>query len=285
MAGTNRLAFPILALAFWQTSSLAQARFEVASVKAVQQDSLKLPPGFPAFPGFSQALDESLRMQGGPGTEDPGRIRYSGVTMRMLVKRAYRLRSDQVSVPGWLDEQRYEIEAKVPAGSNKQQLLIMLQSLLIDRFEIQVHREKRQMPVYALTVARGGPKLKPAETPGQPGASGDLADSLSDAAAHFATHQPGSRRFNLRNASVADFIDAISPLDRPVVDKTGLQGAFGFALLYHPQSASRGMDPEVPRGPSLFEAAKSQLGLEFVSTKGDVEILVLDRVRRFPLDN
>ena len=272
----------LAALGFSQTLREKEATFEVASVKAVAQDSAHLLPiRNRPFP-----VDELMRMRGGPGTEDPGRIGYLGVTMRMLVRRAYGLRFYQIAGPGWLDEQRYDVVANVPPGTDNQRLGLMLRSLLTERFQMQVHREKKTKSVYALVVARNGTRLKPAETPRQPKDTADAAGLQGNAMGRLAAQERGMSRFQLPHASVAEFIDSLSPaVDRPVVDRTELRGTFGFTLSYFREFPGGGADSDVPRGPPVFEAVKAQLGLELVPTKDDVEILVLDRVSRFPTGN
>ena len=101
-------------------------------------------------------------MRGGPGTDDPERITFISVTMKRLLMVAYRVDENQISGPGWLDSQRYAIAAKVPAGLTREQVLMMLQDLLAERFHLTIHHERKDFQAYELVVAKGGPKLKPA---------------------------------------------------------------------------------------------------------------------------
>src|SRR5579862_9137335 len=136
--------------------SPAQAKFEVAAVKSVDPNS--------GAPG-------SNVMRGGPGTDDPERITLVSVTMKRLLMVAYRVDENQISGPGWLDSQRYAIVAKVPAGSTREQLLVMLQNLLAERFHLALHHEMKDFPAYELVIAKGGLKLKeadPAASPPEP---------------------------------------------------------------------------------------------------------------------
>src|ERR1035437_8896040 len=100
--------FFLASLVFAQAPS-----FEVASVKPAAPDSAasRMPAALP------EAIQEQMRMSGGPGTKDPGRITYNGVTLKMLLKRAYDISPDQISGPDWLDSERYDIEAKVRSES------------------------------------------------------------------------------------------------------------------------------------------------------------------------
>ena len=103
-------------------------------------------------------------MTGGPGTKDPGRINYSGVTLKMLLKRAYDIGPEQISGPDWLDSERYDIMATVAAGTTPEQFRLMLQNLVAERFELRQHRETKTLAVYLLIVAKNGPKLEAPET-------------------------------------------------------------------------------------------------------------------------
>src|SRR3954464_13945626 len=117
--------------------------FEVASVKPASPDAAGR--GMPALSG---PADEMMRFKGGPGSNSPGRIDYSGVTLKMLLKRAYNVKPDQISGPGWLDTERFDIAAKLPPGTNMESLRLMLQDLLTERFQMRLHRETRTLPVY-----------------------------------------------------------------------------------------------------------------------------------------
>ena len=122
--------------------------FEVASVK---------PATPPSNPGMLM-----IRMQGGPGTPDPGQISYTNVTQRLLLAKAYGVQDYQISGPATIDSERYEVVAKVPKGTTAEQFKVMLQNLLAERFQLTLHHESRKLPLYALVVAKNGPKLKEA---------------------------------------------------------------------------------------------------------------------------
>ncbi len=124
--------------------------FEVASVKAAD-----LPGGGPMMMG----------MRGGPGTSDPGQATFSNVTQRLLLAKAYGVQDYQISGPGWLDTERYQIVVKVPKGTTKEQFQVMLQNLLAERFKLTLHHETKELPLYALVVAKSGPKLKESAPP------------------------------------------------------------------------------------------------------------------------
>ena len=161
LKGTFRMAPAILAaaVALGQTAP-DTLTFEVASVK----------PAAPPTPGRMM-----MGIRGGPGTSDPGQATFSNVTQRMLLAEAYGVQDYQISGPGWLDTERYEIVAKVPKGATKEQYRVMLQNLLAERFHLTLHHETKELPRYELVVAKGGPKLKEAAAPAQPQSADDPA--------------------------------------------------------------------------------------------------------------
>src|SRR4029077_8262602 len=132
------------AMVFGETAPLS---FEVASIKAAAPQ----PPG---------------RFQISMGS-DPGRINYSGVSLKNLVERAYSIKSYQVSGPDWLDSERFDVVAKLPEGATPQDVPKMLQALLAERFKLTVHREQKTLPVYGMVVGKNGVKMQKAD--GQPG--------------------------------------------------------------------------------------------------------------------
>jgi uncharacterized protein (TIGR03435 family) len=271
-------AFLMLAIPGLCQTSQKNPTFEVASVKAVNNSF-----GGRSLPVF---FADNFLFRGGPGSQDPGRINYTGVTMRMLLARAYSLRFDQIAGPSWIDQQHYQLVANVPAGSDDQRVRLMLRSLLTERFQMQLHRESKVMSIYALVAAKGGPKLKPAGKPQEPAEPKKEADREHEAQARFAARKPGEQHFQAAGASVADFINHISIyLDQPVLDRTQLQGKFAFDLSYFHRPPGQDANNDVPPGPSLFEAVKAQLGLELIATKAEVELLFIDKATRLPADN
>ena len=130
--------------AFAQTAENSPT-FEVASVK-------------PAAPITGNTI--RVMMRGGPGSPDPGQITYTNVTVKNVLMNAYGVKGFQISGPGWLDSERYDIVAKVPRGATKAEFMVMLQNLLAERFKLTLHREKKDLPMYALVVGKNGPKLK-----------------------------------------------------------------------------------------------------------------------------
>ena len=94
---------------------------------------------------------------------DPGRINYQGVTLKMLLARAYDVKDFQINGPDWLVTERYDVSAKLPECADRDQVPQMLQALLAERFKLTIHKEQKELPTYDLVVAKGGPKLKPSQ--------------------------------------------------------------------------------------------------------------------------
>jgi uncharacterized protein (TIGR03435 family) len=154
------------------------------------------------------------------------------------------------------------------------QFRALLRNLIEDRFKLKTHREKRNLPAYALVVGSSGPKLSRNETNpnGPPGAGGKA---------------PGVMAFS--NATMGDFATVMqgNVLDRPVLDRTGLQGRFDFTLNWTPdESQFRGTGIQVPppaadaKLPGLFTAIQEQIGLKLESVTAPVEVIVIDSVER-----
>jgi len=131
---------------FAQTAN-SQLTFEVASVRP----SAPVPPSGGVYFGPAR---------GGPGTPDPGQITWSYATLKVMLLTAYDVKNYQISGPAWLDTERYDAIAKVPADGTKEQVRVMWQNLLAERFGLIVHHESREFQVEELVVAKGGPKLK-----------------------------------------------------------------------------------------------------------------------------
>ena len=190
-------------------------------------------------------------------------------SLSYLVKFAYGLQQHQIlGAPDWFTSEWYDISAE-PDGEGEPSFMqwqSMVKKLMADRFQLKFHWEKRDLPVYALTVAKSGPKLtKDQRGPDAPGGMG--------------FGPPGN--CGGTNETMAEFAQAMGQavLDRPVVDQTGLTGKFDFRLTWTPddlQSATRSADAP----PDLFAAIQDELGLKLVSAKAPVNVMVIDRVQR-----
>jgi uncharacterized protein (TIGR03435 family) len=266
----------------------SKLEFEVATVKPfdLRAPSVRKPP-----------------VSGGPETSDPERIAYH-TDLRKLFMQAYGVRSNQVAGPEWIKADGFDIVAKVPAHSTVEQVNVMLQNLLRDRFGVTVHHEMRNAPAYAMVVAKGGLKLKDTA---YPNASADAPDSLSftrdkndfpilppELAAQIRVNwsKNGAIRSTFRAYPVARLVQEVEgslpdftasemgPDGVPprVLDRTGLTGKYDFTLEYSDGSADA-------FGPSIFSALEKQLGLRLDKIGVPQDVIVIDRINRTPLEN
>jgi len=210
-------------------------------------------------------------------------------------------------VPERVRNGRYDIEARAPAAATKDQMRLMMQSLLEDRFKLKVHWETRQAPVFALVLAKPGtlgPQLEP-HANSDDCAKIDLPDKVSQTAsaapalsalpipcgwiAHLPASAPGAHRFGGRDVTLKVLAESmpaqtgLATLLRPVVDETGLKGGFDFWMDWTPED-TRGAPDNGETGGTFREALKNQLGLKLVPEKGPVEVLVIDHVEQ-PTEN
>ena len=239
--------------------------FEVASVK----------PSEPQPSGMMR-----VRMSGGPGTPDPGQLTYTNVSLKNVLATAYEVNDYQISGPNWLDGQRFDIVAKIPQGAPKEQFQQMLQNLLAERFKLKLHHETKELPMYALVVGKGGPKLKesveedaatpqgaaPPPPPGrdeaapvrlkmdadgmpQPppgmGKNGMITMMMMD------QHGGGGMRVRMvgRGQPISALLEPLrNQLGRPVVDATNLKAKYDITLDYAPDGLNgpMGMMPPPP---------------------------------------
>jgi uncharacterized protein (TIGR03435 family) len=218
-----------------------------------------------------------------------GRLVVVNNEVTNLIDNAYGVRRHQlIGAPDWLTTDRYEIQAKAATDAPRDQMMLMLQSLLEDRFKLKVHRETRELPVYLLTVARGGLKMQPSRAggcividprnpprpvPGQtrlPGCGNNLIRATSWNAT--AVNMP----------AVAAAL--VGVLDRSVIDKTGVTGTFDIHVEWAPDQAPAGADRSSDSSVSLFTVLSEQLGLKIESARGPVDVLVIDHVER-PTDD
>jgi uncharacterized protein (TIGR03435 family) len=183
-----------------------------------------------------------------------------------------------------VDSDHYDIVAKTPTDirPNLDEQMSMLRKLLADRFQLTFHRGQRELSIYALTVAKSGPKLK---------ASTMSPDALPEGPPPLIfVVSPQLVRLPGRYASTGELASVMqrAALDHPVVDWTGLSGRYDFDLEWAPEETqfggALGKGPDESTKPGLFAALQEQLGLKLEATKGPVEVLVIDRVKR-PLEN
>jgi bla regulator protein BlaR1 len=268
-------------------NSAGAPKFEVASIK----------PSSGSGP-FRIALQPS------------GRFMANNITVKFLLEQAYGLKDSQISgAPGWLDSEYYDIEAKpddvfVQQTLNRderfQQITLILQSMLRERFKLTLRHETKELPVYALVVAKNGPKLKeaaPAPPDSEPVAPGTPGGQLRRGGIQMRPGQLAGASVPLDR--VADVLSRL--VGRVVVDKTALKGLYDFTLNWTPGEGEGPMfrgagDPGAggpPReagpppdasGPTIFSAVEEQLGLKLESRKSLVETIRIEHVEK-PSEN
>jgi uncharacterized protein (TIGR03435 family) len=220
--------------------------FEVASIKTFQ--------GLP--------LNVSMNVSG-------PRVTISEYGLPGLLMTAYQVEPWQISGgPAWRDTDRFNIVANAPgaASPNPQQLRLMLQALLADRFQLKVHREKREGPVFALVLDKGGPKLKPSTSVNSSFTMGGSTRTVQ------LTFQKATMEF------LALQLSNSGGLGREVIDKTGVTGDYDFRLEW--AAGADGNPPPDSTSPGLFTALREQLGLKLEPRKAHFEMLVIDHAEK-----
>jgi len=186
-----------------------------------------------------------------------------------LLSFAYSLHQRQiVNPPDWLSRDFYDIDGTIdtPGDPNLRQMQEMIQHLLADRFALTFHREQRELPVYAIVIAKGGPKLKPAANPAA------NPDVQGNGHGHYQT-------MTFTSASISDFILGEQYFeDRPLVDQTGLTGRYDFTLNVDRDETHTADPADSNAPPGIFTAIQQQLGLKFQPTKAPVSVFVIDHI-------
>ena len=236
-------------------AAAAPSTFEVASVK----------PNLAARAGGEGSEREDIAIS-------PGSLTMRNVSLRAGIQWAYRVRGYQVSGPGWLATEKYDIVAKTSSPASDDQLRLMLQTLLADRFKLTYHRESKELPVYLLVTGKLGAKLH--------GSANEGSSSM----------RPAGGGLEFRNFTMAELAERLSArpfsVDRPVLDETGLHGHFDFTMKLADTDAELKRTLEgMERGGSDFALFLEPLGLKLQPQKGPVEILVIDRAEKAPIGN
>ena len=275
---------PLLIVAAPQAAPAAAPKFDVASIKLNQS-------GRVGWDGFKISH---------------GNFNVANASLHMLITGAFHLQRPRVSGgPAWLTADRFDISAKGDPGASEAQVLRMIQSLLIDRFGLVIHRETRDLPIYALVSAKNGssrlqkPKDGVCDTQAPESGSDalnsgkiDIMHAISCGDTAVAGGPQGGFLWG-KSVSLSSIADALSGLtDRPVVDRTGISGQFQFDLRWSDGSPPVRNENEVTREtpasfdapPSIFVALQEQLGLKLEPARGPVEVLVIDHADR-PSEN
>ncbi len=301
------LSVVVLSAASLFGQAAARLEFEVATVKPS-----------PPINGF---ITVGPRL--GPGTSDPSRVNYKFSSLKSLLATAYDVKNFQITGPGWLDTERYDVVATVAPGSTKEQVNEMLQNLLSERFQLTLHHETKDASLYELTVGKNGPKLKkfvagpdaPAALPppGSPLPMGKDGFPVVPPGATLMMMSPKGQRVVASKQPISRLVNLLeSALNSPVLDKTGLTGEFDYTLEFMPEGGGilpglAGLPPPPPPPPAaptgaggppapgvpgdnidappLLAAVQDQLGLKLEKKRGPLDILVIDHAEKVPTEN
>lgn len=265
-------------LACGQTSPTKLA-FEVVSIKPRPSDSYM----------------SALRSGRSPLRIDDAQAVFEAFSLKDLIAYAYHLPSDRISGPNWLSDARFDVVAKLPAGATKKQVPEMLQTMLAERFKLAVHHDQKVLPVYNLVIGKPPLKLKESvKDDSDPIACNGGA--LGQHTCHKVSMAQLADQLTLLARSVAQWPPESAPwaIDRPVIDRTGLQGVYDFTLDYGPDvggshggrggrsGAAEPPDPSMQM--SVIDGIK-QLGLKLEPGQHAFDIVVIDHVERVPTDN
>lgn len=260
------IASRLALLSLWITAHVLAQSFEVASIKP------------------NAANDHRVQIGFQPG----GRFVATGITVRLLIAQAFNIRDFQISGgPGWMASDRFDINAKAEAGTERippDKLRPMLKALLVERFQLKFRAETKESPTYALVAGKGGPKLTKSEIQGE----GPRTQM-----------RMGRGQVSAKGIPMAMFANQLSNhVGRHVEDKTGLAGNYDVDLTWTPEPGQGfglfgGAAPPPPPnavagaggdGPTIFTALQEQLGLKLESSRGQVPVVVIESISK-PSEN
>jgi uncharacterized protein (TIGR03435 family) len=281
----------------WQTAAGGKMAFDVASVT-------------PNTTGPAYGMNSDFPL--GPGdvyVATGGRFRATNFSLLAYIEFAYKIDGNQdqslvPQLPKWVTTAHFDIQAKAQGNPTKDQMRLMMQSLLADRFRLVVHYETRQVPVFALLLdvpGKLGPLLQqhaddspcpttfrvPSPAPTAPPQTLDTRfPATCGGIVGMVPSAPGRKRGGARNVSMDLIASSLAGgsdgVGRPILDRTGLTGMFDFAIEFVPRfngsSTPPGNFQPDPTGPTFMEAIKEQLGLKLESQTGPVDVLVIDNV-------
>jgi uncharacterized protein (TIGR03435 family) len=281
-----------------QPGAAQRPSFEVASIKPNPGCEKNPPPGPGTF------------------TPSPDRVEIPCTNLKTLIMIAYGTYADGVTIdpqrlhmeggPSWMQSEYYSVSAKADAPPAHSQMMLgpMLQALLEERFRLKTHREPREMPVYAITVAKGGLKLQPlAEVACTPIDEVHMVERKAEdfcGTLRIRPTETGNTMMDMSGSTMTQFAQGLSRLaGRTVIDRTGIEGQFNFHLEFTPDpgmptfgppgmrppndgSAADSSSPLPPTGsgPDLFVALREQMGVKLSSEKAPVSVLIIDHVEK-----
>ena len=200
----------------------------------------------------------------------PGSLVIRNQPFIFLVQWAYDVPRVQIDGPVWFRDACFDISAKSAGPADETQLRLMLQKLLADRFGLKLHKEARVMPIYAMTLAKGGPKFQEAASEGT-----------------FVLERANPVILNAHHARMVDLAQGISgEIGRPVVDETGLKGHYEIHMDVTPYvSRASGSEGQLDVTGILFTGLQELLGLKLESRKESVDVLAIDHAEKMPTEN
>jgi uncharacterized protein (TIGR03435 family) len=235
-----------------------------------------------------------LYMKGGPGTDDPGRVAIENYPLESLILTAYDLQTFEINGPSWLignfgpESVKVDIVATMPPDTTKHQFDLMLQHVLEERFNLVMHVEKKEMPIYTLGLGRKSPKFLSPKTPGEtsvnsPGALPGLslgADGFPPLLSGRTMSVIGNRvRMHEPKVTMEHLAQLLSgQAGAPVKDMTGLQGEYDIDLFW-------GGNENDPDQITLEQAVQDQLGLRMSHSKGLADVFIVDHMDKVPTAN
>ena len=264
LAATSAILMAFAGNVAWSQPLEGRPQFEVASVK-------------PAGPPEQRAGGGVRRTTGGARTPDPSLFICDSCTLSDLVMSAYHIQPYQLSAPSWMESERFTVNARVPAATTPEQLRLMQQSLLEERFKLTYHHEEKEMSRCELLVARGDPRLK--ASVGEPTAT----DGREPEATITAYGRVNAQYSDLSMAELAGVLS--KQVHLPVTDATGLQGKFDFSLSWVMDHGDPSGVPDADSGPTIFSGLEAQLGLKLEQKRGPVDRLVIDHADKIPTEN
>jgi uncharacterized protein (TIGR03435 family) len=255
-----RLSLPTISTLFLRTAAISRvAGFAVICLNGAHgQSAPSLRPEFEVA-----SVKPHSSSEGSPHVSiarDPGRLTYTNITVRVLIREAYGLKVYPLSRgPDALSTGRYDVIAKVSPDASKEQRMLMLRALLAERFKLVVHRETKELPIYTLVAGKDGPKVRAVANDGSAPETGSAGG-----------HQIKAHHISMK--LLAATLQAW--IGDTVVDATGLTGLYDLNLDFNVDESTSS------EGPTVFEAVQRQLGLKLESGKGPVEVVAIDHVEK-----
>ena len=214
--------------------------------------------------------------------DEPGRLTMRSVTLRDCIDWAWEIQPPQLSGPPWIADTPFDIAAKAAGPADTPQLRLMLRELLTERFGLKLHHEQKVLPVYSMTVAPNGPRF---HDPG-PKDPSKFLQSASRGLLHLGGDRTGLSAENMTMPDLA--IELTQPLQRPVVDKTGLKGKYDIRIdvaEFMTTAGNADSAGPIDEMSVIFQARPAQLGLKLEPGKEPVDLLIIDSANRQPTEN